>query len=421
MRTFDDAMDTKHFCMLPWIHFHAWPDKRVMPCCVADSNLPVGTTDGETILDIMNSDRYKEIRLALLKDEPLKECQRCYDLENYGIWSLRQSNNRERFDIDMVDATNADGSIDSFKLKYLDIRFSNLCNMKCRSCGPACSSRWAEEFVKLHSKVELENNFNMKKIVISNNENDVLLNKLEPHLLDVEEVYFAGGESLITDEHYDILDYWLANNHTDVRLTYTTNFLTLNFKKKSAIEYWKKFNDVQIWASLDASGKLIEIMRHGADWGAILNNINDMKKIVPHVKFGITPTISIYNIHDFPKFHRWMLDNDIVQIDGLRLNILTYPWYMAVDILPREISSKLEDQWWEHYFYLKKLYPDPEMEDHLGQIRTVCTALENSTGNLEGVKKFFEMNDMLDECRDEWLISTVPQIRELYSWMIKNS
>ena len=30
----------KHFCVLPWVHFHAWPDKRVMPCCVADSDLP---------------------------------------------------------------------------------------------------------------------------------------------------------------------------------------------------------------------------------------------------------------------------------------------------------------------------------------------------------------------------------------------
>jgi len=31
----------KYFCVLPWVHFHAWPDKRVLPCCVADSNMPV--------------------------------------------------------------------------------------------------------------------------------------------------------------------------------------------------------------------------------------------------------------------------------------------------------------------------------------------------------------------------------------------
>ena len=29
--------DSKHFCVLPWIHMHAWPDDRIMPCCIADS------------------------------------------------------------------------------------------------------------------------------------------------------------------------------------------------------------------------------------------------------------------------------------------------------------------------------------------------------------------------------------------------
>ena len=47
----------KHFCVLPWVHFHAWPDKRVMPCCIADSNMPVAKIEGDqSILEMMNSD-----------------------------------------------------------------------------------------------------------------------------------------------------------------------------------------------------------------------------------------------------------------------------------------------------------------------------------------------------------------------------
>ena len=47
--------DSKHFCVLPWIHFHAWPNKNVMPCCIADSEMPVSKLkDGESILDMMN-------------------------------------------------------------------------------------------------------------------------------------------------------------------------------------------------------------------------------------------------------------------------------------------------------------------------------------------------------------------------------
>jgi len=63
--------DSKHFCVLPWIHFHAWPNKQVMPCCVADSDAPVSELkEGESILDMMNSDEYKKMRNAMLNDEP---------------------------------------------------------------------------------------------------------------------------------------------------------------------------------------------------------------------------------------------------------------------------------------------------------------------------------------------------------------
>lgn len=420
MKILNNVEESKGFCILPWIHLHAWPDKRVLPCCVADSNMPVSDTERGSVIEIMNSERYKQIRLEMLEDKQIPECKRCYSLEEYGVWSLRQSNNRRRFESvrDLVENTNQDGSIEQFKLKYLDIRFSNLCNMKCRTCGPACSSRWAEEFTQMYGKKHLSV-FNMKKIVASNNENDELLDKLRPYLLDVEEVYFAGGESMITNEHYDILDYWLENNHTQVELTYTTNFLTLRFKNKNALEYWKNFKDVRIWASLDAMGSILELMRHGAIWDDIYDNILRVKQETPHVKFGITPTISIWNVFHFPKFHRFLLDNNLIGLEDLRLNILTHPSHMALDILPKHIAEKAADTWWEHYHYLK--YKHPYEEEHLGQLRTVCTALHNANGNIDSVKEFFKVNSEISAVRNENAFEVIPELMELQKWMKENS
>jgi hypothetical protein len=95
--------------------------------------------------------------------------------------------------------------------------------------------------------------------------------KLKPHLKDVTEVYFAGGEIIITPEHYECLDYWIENGLTDqVELTYTTNFSSLKYKKNvDLIEYWKKFPKLKIWASLDAHGKVAECIRKGTD-GSVL-------------------------------------------------------------------------------------------------------------------------------------------------------
>jgi len=420
MKILDNVEESKGFCILPWIHLHAWPDKRVLPCCVADSQMPVSNTDKDSVLDIMNSPRFKEIRLEMLQDKKIPECKRCYSLEEYGIWSLRQSNNRRRFESvrDVIESTEKDGSINSFKMKYLDIRFSNLCNMKCRTCGPACSSRWAEEFSQKYGKEHLKV-FNLEKTVTSNNEDDVFLNKLRPHLLDVEEVYFAGGESMITSEHYDILDYWLEHNHTNVELTYTTNFLTLRYKNKNALDYWNKFKDVRIWASLDGMGKVLELMRHGAVWEEIYENILRVKKEAPHVKFGITPTISIWNVFHFPEFHRFLLDNNLIALDDLRLNILTHPHHMALDMLPKHIAEKAEDIWWDHYHYLVSKYPYEE--EKYAQIRTVCAALQDAKGNLELVREFFNVNQRISEIRRENIFEIIPEITELEAWMNENS
>ena len=31
------------FCMLPWIHLHAYPDGKAYPCCLAKYEHPVGS------------------------------------------------------------------------------------------------------------------------------------------------------------------------------------------------------------------------------------------------------------------------------------------------------------------------------------------------------------------------------------------
>lgn len=114
----------KYFCVLPWVHFHAWPDKRVLPCCVADSGMPVSEIkDDQSIIDMMNSPDYKKLRLAMMNDEPVEACKRCYDLEMIGTWTMRQSHNKRK-GVEYVDYisenTNNDGSLKDFHGPRLD-------------------------------------------------------------------------------------------------------------------------------------------------------------------------------------------------------------------------------------------------------------------------------------------------------------
>lgn len=409
--------NSKHFCVLPWVHFHAWPDKRVMPCCVADSNMPVAEIKSdESILEMMNSEEYKKMRLAMLDDEPVEACKRCYDLELMGTWTMRQSHNKRRGKeyVDLiVDNTNKDGSLNEFTMKYMDIRFSNLCNMKCRSCGPSCSSQWAQEFLDKRGGEVFQQYFGTNKIVINNNEDQTLMAKLKPYLADVTEVYFAGGEIIITPEHYECLDYWVENDLCEqVELTYTTNFSTLRYKKNvDLIDYWKKFPKLKIWASLDAHGDVAECIRKGTDWDKIVENIRTVKEQVPHAEFQITPTISIWNVFTFPDFFDYMIEQGFIDTNSSpRFNLATNPWYANIMILPKDVKRRLT----ELYRVYQEKYK--HNQDIYNGFKMIIYNLNVGEENKGGIREFQQFNEELDQFRDEKIEDLIPELKEVFEW-----
>jgi hypothetical protein len=408
----------KHFCVLPWVHFHSWPDGKVMPCCVADSNMPVANIkNNESIIQMMNSTDFKKIREAMLVDEPVAACKRCYDLELMGTWTMRQSHNKRR-GLEYVDMiaknTDDDGTLSEFQMKYMDLRFSNMCNMKCRSCGPGCSSLWAQEFVDERGVDIYEEYFKTKKVVINTADEMNFMNKLKPYLKDVLEVYFAGGEIIITPEHYECLDYWIENGLTNqVELTYTTNFSSLKYKDKDLIGYWKQFPQLKIWASLDAEGEVAETIRKGTDWERIVKNIKTLKEQVPHAQFQITPTISIWNIFNFHIFFDYMVSEGLIddKTSCPRFNLATNPWYANIMILPSNVKDKLVQVYTE---YLNK-YEDVNREIANG-FKTIITNLKVGHENKGGILEFKQFNDELDQFRNEKLEDVIPELKEVYQW-----
>ena len=203
------------FCMLPWQHIHAFPDGRAYPCCFALDKYPVGDLNKQSLKEVFNGDKMKEMRVRMLNNKKSRECMKCYDQEKSGFFSLRLSSNKHfGHNIPLVHNTLPDGEAD-FVMKYWDIRFSNLCNMACRSCGTWFSSNWYEDHKKLtgsppnHAKI-------MKVGRSSNDIWDQMLEQFE----HVEQFYFAGGEPIIMEEHYRILKELDRRKMYHVRLIY---------------------------------------------------------------------------------------------------------------------------------------------------------------------------------------------------------
>jgi hypothetical protein len=258
-----------------------------------------------------------------------------------------------------------------------------------------------------------EKYFKTTKIVINSAEEMGFMAKLKPYLKDVTEVYFAGGEIIITPEHYECLDYWIENGLTDqVELTYTTNFSSLKYKKDiDLIAYWKKFPKLKIWASLDAHGDVAECIRKGTDWDRIVSNIKLVKEQVPHAEFQITPTISIWNVFTFPDFFDYMINEGFIDTKSSpRFNLATNPWYANIMILPASVKRRLA----ELYRVYQNRYKDNI--DIYNGFKMIIYNLTVGDENKGGIQEFIKFNEELDDFRDEKLEEVIPELKEVFDW-----
>lgn len=306
-------------CLHPFLHLHISNNGTAKACCVA--NIPFGNINEQSLEDIWNGAAINKLRAKFLKGEKDNRCAVCYKLEATGGKSIRMET-LEKFGHLPINPTP--------KLPvYFDIRFSNVCNFRCRTCWHGASSKW------FHEAKQLGTNVGEQAIIKNVKSLDDFIAKTGKALLGAEEFYFAGGEPLVTEEHYLLLEWLLHNKATNARLRYNTNFSKLTFKNYNILELWKHFPKVEVLASIDATGELGEYIRTDSVWKTIVSNREKIRAL-PHVQFKIAPTISTLNVHHLPDLYRDCLENNMIGPEDLYLNILERPKHFNIQTLPKK-------------------------------------------------------------------------------------
>jgi organic radical activating enzyme len=393
--------DSKTFCIYPWIHLHAYPTGEAYPCCHAEMKPGVvGNCRENTLAEIWHGEPMQKLRSDMLTETPHAACTRCYEQEESGFFSGRRSANKHHgHHIKKLEQN-------PFEMTYWDIRFSNLCNLKCRSCGHIFSSQWYQDQAKLAG-----GDWKQKNTVLNyagRTETD-MWEQLEPHLDYVEQIYFAGGEPLLMEEHYRILDELVKRKRFDVRLIYNTNFTHTDLKGRSVFEYWKQFGSVAVGASLDAAGARGEYIRKGTDWAVVEQNRRDMLRICPQVDFYISPTLSIMNARHLPEFHRDWVQQGLIRAQDLNVNILQDPAHYRIDIAPVAYKAELTELYQEHIEWLRS-------QDPLGRatqgFESAVTYM-NATDNSYLIDTFWRKTHELDSIRNENCLTIIPELKAL--------
>lgn len=402
------------FCILPWIHLNTWPNGNVYPCCLTDYREELGNMKDNTLEELWNVPRMKEIRRDMLLGKKHDNCRKCYQQEKNGLDSTRTSSNLhyKHHIPNIIEQTKPDGTNERFELLYWDFRFSNLCNFKCRMCGAYLSSKWFEDEVKIFG------GSNLPKAII--NVNDYSKKDIQYYLNkfieDVEEIYFAGGEPLIMDEHYYIMEKLIEIGHTDVRIRYNTNLGYLKFKKWDNLKIWEPFrkvnnDNVAIFASIDGINEVAEYKRKGTKWPVVEGNIK--KCIDEKLNFHVSCTTSVFNVLHIPTFVDRMIELGLDVFHIQLNNILTTPHYYNINILPKSYKDKVK------YLYNKHLenFEGREREELSIKYDSIFKFMDEKPE--EDVDKlhaqFKSMTDKIDKGRDENFLEVYPYYTEWYN------
>ena len=274
-------MKNDKFCPLPWTSiYHQLGNNS--PChCVRD--IP-----SMTPMQYMKSDTIRLIKKNFLENKFTPHCSMCERREAMGLKSTRKEALRyfdgNKFELD--EQTN---------LFRIELRFSNLCNFKCRMCEPYSSSEIARELKEYE-------NFQIDDPVIHSSEDQIEELKKLAH--QIQSLCLTGGEPFLIKEYYDFMDYLIEKDLAkNITIELFTNCSTYNEKFISRL---LKFKHVRFTVSIDGVGKTAEYIRHGTKWETVRENVLNFAKLP--FEFCYNTAISQYTLLDVEKLAEFLME-----------------------------------------------------------------------------------------------------------------
>ena len=415
------------FCSVPWLQIHTEPDGKIFPCCYYsfDNNEHLGNWNDSKIRDIFNSDKWNKLRKDFLDGKKPNACNRCWKEENAGITSMRQRFNDRYSDFpdytnqngynklkDIAIHTNSDGSVGAIKLATIDLIFNNLCNMKCRTCGPGLSTGWIPDEIKLGryaiNPVSLLTN---KTVTHMQDDLVQLVNMVDPYT----EIHFSGGEPMLQEDHYLFLKLLLDMGKTKVKIRYNTNLTEYKLKDYHAFELLQNFENVFIIGSIDAMGAEGEYIRKGFSWEGALEWIKTAKSYLPNADYGISAVFNLFNCYAAVDLHRYVCENDIfTRPDGKQfgfyLNTLHAPLWLKVTNLPPDVKIEVTEKINNHIAWFTETQEHDFKYDVTMDHWKSALSLMNSDDTSYELNSFYKETYLLDAIRNEHFEEIFPYL-----------
>lgn len=381
------------FCYFPFFQVLVSADGKYMPCSHHDGYI---TENGEvmavkhfSIEQAWNSDYMNTLRSNFLSNTRHPGCNHCWKEQKLGLKPMRYDSYAYGIQEEQVQQP--------ISPKRVEINASNVCNLRCRICGPHASTRWIREAKELYGYPG-ELHFNMTP------ENQAIIREWVPNF---DQIGFFGGEPLMAQENIDLMRFCVETGHAQhISLLINTN---ATIYTDEIVTLFKHFKQVYLNFSIDDIETRFEYQRSGANWNEVLENLRKYSEHggysgTEQIQIKICCSVTAMNIYYFPEYFDFM--NRSFPRLPVFWNMVFSPAELSMQIFPKAvkeiIASRLRTE-------VKATYEFEEL-----RTRTVENLIDYLNGeNGLSFDAFFDYVQRHDKFRQESFEVVFPELWNL--------
>lgn len=432
---------------MPWMFQYVRTNGDYRVCChQVQAKAVVRSEDGSTMnikTHEVNSFRRSadlcQMRSQFLNSQWPESCLNCRAEEEAGMTSRRQTEvrrwSRALNEEQCRQQTSSGGHLNEpqHPLLGMELRLGNKCNLKCRMCHPRFSSAWYADFVSLWGNNYPEYG---KEIEIyrgtdgewatTNVSYDWPLDRtswerLLPELDGIRYIYISGGEPLLIEDHFKILERIIQSGRAgEVVIEMASNLTVL---PQRALELWPHFKRVGVSASFDGVGSVNDYIRFPSRWETVEKNLRQICDMGNPVEVWIQPCVQALNILSLGKIYEWRMDFHIentLKAPGkeiLNPLILQDPKYLSVQVFPSELKLRIQDLLRAEGDRLTKRAASDAQSIRVAvayhEFAASLIEFMNKEDHSQDFDRFVDYNCKLDELRGQSLASALPELADL--------
>ena len=319
-----------------------------------------------------NTNYKKKRRKEMLQGGRPAECEYCWNVEdNSDRFSDRVFKSGEYWSLPHFDEIKALDWRADYNPRYVEVAFSNACNFKCSYCGPPYSSTWMNE-IKQHGAYPTTDKFNGMEGMVAENKVPILHKDPNPYVdafwkwwpelyRDLHTFRITGGEPLLSNDTWKVLDYILEQKEPNKNLNLSINsnlgvpdnLIDKLIEKLKRIEDEDRVKELVIFTSVDTWGPQADYIRNGLEFNRFWYNLEKILESLDRVVVTIMSTYNALSVPNYKNLIEGVYDvkrkygsndrywNSAVFLDS---SYLRFPQHQTVQVLTDYWNPKIFEQ-----------------------------------------------------------------------------